>query len=381
MIHQEINLRGPLTFADFVDIVLYHPKYGYYNQTGPRRGRSGDYFTSLQVSPLFAEILADAILEMQETLGTEQFSLIELGSGDGELLENILRVFKEKKMQGRFRVWAVERSIPARDNLWKRLSRFPRCEIVSTLDEIEWMGGLEGCVLSNEWVDALSFHRLRRVGGAWREIYVTHDENQFKEMTGPLSALVSSTFSPLDSIDIQEGHEIEFRPAVSDFLKDFSQKLNRGYVLTVDYGHPRSTLLHPSRSQGTWQCYFQHQANRQVFDHLGEQDITAHVDFSDWGRCGESHGFESALFASQGVFLSYVGQKRIEQALATATDEAGKQVKAALQQLLHPDAMGEKFWVLVQKKEVDLPPTFLEIPNRNKRLLDIKETKNTPRIR
>src|SRR5258708_6253861 len=144
LIRQEIRARGPRTFYEFMDLALYHPLYGYYQRPAPQRGRSGDYFTSLQVSALFPEIFADALLAMRQTLDSDQFTLLEMGAGHGEFLEGVLTVLKNHDALKGLRVWAVECARPARERLMRRLSRFAKCHVVSTLDEIEWMGGADG---------------------------------------------------------------------------------------------------------------------------------------------------------------------------------------------------------------------------------------------
>ncbi len=355
LIRQEIERRGPMDFATFVDLALYHPTYGYYNQPSPRRGRAGDYFTSLQVGDIFPRIFADAILQMKETLGAEQFALIEVGAGNGEFLEGVLKSLAEKRAEskssaGGFRVWAVERSRPARDLLYKKLSRFPRCEVVASMDDIDWMGTLEGCIFSNEFFDALPFERWRKNGKEWSDVRVDVKDGQLLEVGA-------------------EGHEVERRPQIPDIYKQWSAWLARGYVMTVDYGHPRESFLSPSRSNGTWMCYHKHRANKEILARIGDQDITSHVDFTQLVEEGKKAGFDPLLFCSQGVFLSYLGHRRLEAWLNEASEDEKRRRAAAVQQLIHPDAMGEIFWMLLQAKGVEMPPAFAQIPSRLRRLL------------
>lgn len=369
LIRQEIDRAGPMSFSRFVDLALYHPLYGYYNQPVQRRGKGGDYFTSLQVSDIFPRIFASAILQLKETLGTEHFSLIEMGSGNGEFLEGVLTAIAEiarERKQGTwgFRTWAVERSRPARDLLYKRLSRFPRTEVVSSIDDIEWMGTLEGCIFSNEFFDALPFERWRWDGAEWREIEIALKHGEFMEQIagragGPL--MKEPALTP--------GHEIARRPFIPDIYADWGARLQRGYVLTVDYGHPRESFLSPTRANGSWLCYHKHIANKLPYQYIGDQDITAHVDFTQLVEAGKSAGFDPALFCSQGIFLTHLGQAQLETWLATATEDERRKRAGAIQQLLHPDAMGEAFWVLLQSKGVDLPPAFLAMPNRLRRVI------------
>jgi len=364
LVRQQIERFGPMTFERFVDIALYHPKYGYYNRTASQRGRAGDYFTSMQVGGLLPEIFAEALRAMRETLGPEQFSLIEIGAGGGEFLEALLSALSPEDRKG-LRVWAVERSRSARENLWRRLSRFPRCEAVASLDDIDWMGGLEGCVFSNEFFDALPFHRLRRRGVGWKEIYVGLEGGGLVEVEGDLSRPDLASACGLDAVAVPDGAEVEARPMIPSVYEEIGGRLARGYMLTIDYGYPRAALERPDKGNGTWRCFFQHQLSEKPFDNVGKQDITADVDFTQLAEAGLAHDFEPRLFCSQGIFLSHVGQDRIQKRLSGPD---GATVARGLQQLLHPNAMGERFSMLVQTKTADLPPGFSDVPDRRHRL-------------
>ncbi|MCB4757488.1 MAG: SAM-dependent methyltransferase [Elusimicrobia bacterium] len=408
LIVQEVRRKGPMDFGRFVDLALYHPVYGYYNRSANPRGRGGDYFTAPQTSPLFAEILAEAVVAMKEAVGTEHFTFIEMGAGRGELLAALLSVLKREKKLSGVNVWAVERSRPARDHLWRALSRFPRTHVVESLDDVEYVGGLEGCLFSNEFFDALPFHRLRYTASGWKEIYVVLDGDRLAEEEGPLSESVanhakavipaqagiqsgvhglasglrrndgalqrslgaeaSEQESQLDKGIFMEGQEIEVRPTALKAMEEWGRVLNRGYVLTFDYGYSREELYRPDRIAGTWLCYHKHQVNRDPFAHLGDQDITSHVDFTQLAEAGRSAGLEPSLFCSQGLFLSHVGRDRIQGFLSEKGGALHTNVISAIQQLMHPGAMGETFWTLVQTKGVSLPASWQAIPNRSRRL-------------
>jgi SAM-dependent MidA family methyltransferase len=366
LVREQIEHHGPMTFRTFLEIVLYHPRHGYYERSAPVRGRSGDYFTAAQVSPLFPKILADAVMELRNHLGCDQMALIEMGAGDGELLETLLTVLaKENKLKG-FRIWAVERSSSARARLSQRLSRFPRCYVVSSLDEVEWMGGLDGCVFSNELIDALPFHRLRYYKSGWQEVYVSLVGGELQEREGPLSS--PSLASEWTGVVMPEAHEVEVRPQLQDLFQTWAQALSRGFVLSIDYGASREGLLSPVRAQGSWRCFFQHQVNRTPFLHIGEQDITSQVNFSQMAAVGQNNGFDPLLYCSQGIFLSHVGESRIRTMLESSDPVQKHSTARALQQLGHPDAMGEAFSVFLQAKGMGLPPVWNGIPNRRDRL-------------
>ena len=135
--------------------------------------------------------------------------------------------------------------------------------------------------------------------------------------------------------------------------------LARGYVLTVDYGHPRAVLLDPSRANGTAMAYYKHEARADILERAGEQDLTAHVDFTQLALAGSSHGWQPEFFCSQGVLLSTVGEPVIAQFLASAPEAERQKRAAAVRQLVHPSAMGEKFWTLLQIKDAQVPAVVI----------------------
>ena len=164
-----------------------------------------------------------------------------------------------------------------------------------------------------------------------------------------------------------DGQQIEARPAVRSLYEELSIWLSRGYVLTLDYGHPRPLLHDPVRAKGTALCYHRHAANEAFLERVGRQDITAHADFTQLAEEGARSGFDAALFCSQGAFLSHLGAERIP-AFLNGPEETARERASTVQQLVHPAAMGEKFWVLAQTREAALPPVFSGISNRIRRL-------------
>jgi SAM-dependent MidA family methyltransferase len=369
LIEQEIGLHGPMPFSQFMDLALYHPRHGYYSQSTPQRGKEGDYFTSFQVSPVFSDILADVVIQMRATLDSDSFSLIEYGSGGGEFLERLCNSLAERNELKGLRIISIERSRAAREKIMKRLSRFPKCQVVSHLDEVEIVGGLEGCIFSNEFFDALPFHRLRFDGAAFQEIFVTLEGGSLMEIEGPVSSPRLLKNLAIPEFDFLLGQEIEVRPSVNQWFEEIGDSFFRGYVMTFDYGYPRASLYSPQRMKGTWLCYNKHESNQSPLTNIGRQDITAHIDFTQLVEEGRVVGLDPALFASQGLFLTHAGQSRIEKFLQEAPEQEKRQRIGAIQQLVHPSAMGEAFWVLLQTKAVSLPESLQAIPSRLRRLL------------
>jgi SAM-dependent MidA family methyltransferase len=237
--------------------------------------------------------------------------------------------------------------------------------VVASIDDIEAVGGLEGVFISNEFFDALPFRRLRWKSGEWREIFIDKKDDSLIEKEND----IAQTGLPVFLTPLEDGQEIEVRPALDRWVDNWGAMLTRGYVLTVDYGCPRHELVVPHRKNGTWRGYFEHQLQTDALAHIGRQDLTAHVDFTHLVEAGRRVAWEPALFASQGIFLSHVGAAVWEKALAQEDPAARAKVSSALQQLLHPEAMGESFSVLLQAKEAAVPTRFRDIPNRIRRVV------------
>lgn len=225
---------------------------------------------------------------------------------------------------------------------------------------------MEGCLISNELLDAIPFHRLKYSKSTWKEIFIDVKKGALVETEGKLS-------DPhlLSDIDVQnpvKGQEIEIRPQLRTLFSEWSRFLNRGHIVTVDYGYPQQELMSPHRKGGSWMCYSRHKTNNEPLKYLGDQDITAHVDFTDVLIQGRKVEFDPALYCSQGVFLTHMGQKRIEKFLHVADAIEGHKRASAVQQLLHPETMGSTFKVFIQSKTAPLPESFQAIPNRVHRL-------------
>lgn len=353
LIEQEIKRFGPMNFGVFMNLALYHPTHGYYNQKSPRRGRMGDYFTSYQVSDLFPRIFTDVFIAMKKELDADQFTLIEMGAGDGEFIERVLKDFHKRGEYKSLRVYVVEKSKPAREKLWTKLSRFSKCQVIPTLDDIDIVGGVEGCIFSNELFDSFPFRRFIKNEEVESEILIDIKDETLQEVIPEFSS---------------EAHQIEKRIGVDEFFSDAEQILTRGYITTVDYGYPRAELQLPERKNGTWLCYHKHKTSQNALEKIGQQDITAHVDFTELASCGRPHEFKPLLFCKQGIFLSYAGEKIISDFLETANELERVKRARAVQQLLHPEAMGGLFKILIQGRGSSLPENLKKIPNRLQRI-------------
>ncbi len=351
--------QGRITFAEYMDMVLYHHEHGYYSSNAVKLGfEGGDFFTSVHLGYDFGELLAVT------------FSLVEMGAGQGFLALYILK-YCQQNYPDFFAVLKyviVEKSPSLKQEQQQRLQDFP----VSwcSLEEIP-PNSITGCFFSNELVDALPVHQFVLEGGKLQEIYVTTSKEQvftdisplssatvpsFVEVTGELSTPRLAEYFDLVGIDFTQsgytdGYRSEINLAALDWLSIVSGRLQCGYVLTIDYGYPASRYYNPRRSQGTLKCYYHHRHHDNPYVNIGQQDITAHVDFTALERWGDRCGLDKVGFTQQGLFLMALGLGSRIAALSYQEQSISQllQRRESLHELINPLGLGG-FGVLVQSK-------------------------------
>lgn len=397
--HIALNTGHRITFAEYMDMVLYDSEYGYYVKN-VKIGTEGDFFTSVHLGADFGELLAEQFVEMWEILGKPTpFSLVEMGAGQGILAVDILK-YIQQHYPDFFTVLdyiIVEKSPALRQEQQQRLQKFTSHTSGSLAEPgnegageeigypVRWCNledipgnSITGCFFSNELVDAFPVHQLIIKQGRLQEVYVTTGETQnsqsnqirtseipaqtksseFIEVTGELSTPRLAEYFDLVSINLlssayPDGYRTEVNLAALDWLKMVADKLQRGYLLTIDYGYPASRYYTPARSQGTLVCYYQHRQHDNPYIHIGRQDITAHVDFTALECWGKQCGLNSVGFTQQGLFLMGLGIGSRIAAISTsdATIQQSLQRRDALHQLINPQGLGG-FGVLVQSRNL-----------------------------
>ena len=365
--HISQQAQGRIPFVEFMDWVLYHPEQGYYSQ-GLGLGKAGDFFTSSHLGPYLGELLAQQFWDCWQRLGKpEPFTLLEMGAGQGWLAGDILQAIWKRDSQwaSQVRYQIVERSSQLRDrqrqHLQPLLAQWPQMEGVDwvTWEDLE-PETLVGCCFSNELVDAFPVHRLRLHQGQVQEVYVTWMDHgsglgQWQEQYDrPSTDQLLRYFQDL-GIDLThptypDGYSTEVNLAAQNWLGTVASKLQRGYLITIDYGYNSDRYHHPQRYQGTLQCYYQHRRHSDPYQYLGQQDITAHVNFTALKQWGQQMGLEVLGFTRQALFLMALGLGDRLQALDQIQDlQTLLQQRDALHQLLDPTGLGN-FGVLIQGK-------------------------------
>lgn len=357
-----------ITFAEFMDAALYHPKFGYYSTRARQIGTRGDFFTSPHLGAVFGQLLADQFVQMWDILGRPQpFTLVEMGAGQGLMARDILcwiqrshpkcfsclqYIIVEKaagliELQQQHLLAAVDDTLPI---VWKSLEAIAENPVV-------------GCFFSNELVDAFTVHQVVFQQGELYEVYVTLDQDQFVEILDvPSIPALESYFEGLGvrpvGPDYADPYRTEVNLAAQDWLTAVESALQQGYVVTIDYGYPAERYYNRVRSQGTLQCYYRHGRSNDPYVHVGEQDITAHVNFTALEKKGKSLGLENLGVTQQSMFLMALGIGDRIAALGRSESTDAHEVlqrlrqRDAMHQLINPMGLGN-FGVLIQAKGLD----------------------------
>ena len=357
LLAERIRASGPISFSEFMRECLYHPQFGYYSKAEARR--FADYYTSVDVHPIFGRLLARQLSEMWDLLGRPgEFVAVEAGAGAGRLAAHILDFAARElpRFYSAVRYFAVEKSAARRgrqeETLGKHLAdgkATPAAELPSYISA--------GCIFSNELLDAFPVHRVCVEGGAWREIYIACDDQSLMEELGPLTSPEIENYFQEQQITLREGQQAEVNLDAREWIRDAGRKLRRGFVLTVDYGHEAAELYNERHMRGTLLAYSGHQATEDFLERPGEQDLTAHVNFTAldlWGRC---EGLASTGCVSQMAFLVALGRGNEFADLYDAGAGEVERIRARLKlkSLINAEGMGERFQVFIQHKGVAAP--------------------------
>lgn len=359
-IASEIAASGPIPFVRFMELALYHPQFGYYMRSAEpaqeRIGWRGDFYTSSDVHPILGQALAKQAEQMYRLLGRPHpFTIVEMGPGKGLLAKQILTTCAHR--YGSFfqhlRYVLIDRSPAMRE-----LQRGNLAPWLDRPDLVAWMDdpanlpphGVTGLFFSNELLDSFPVHRVQVTSKGIEELWVDYRDGKFIECLMPLSSDTLAHCLRRVSADWPEGYRTEMNLRASDWMKEVAQRLDRGFVLTIDYGHSAQDLYRPDRKRGTFLCYFRQSINDDPFLRVGDQDMTAHVDFSSLAEIGEGQKLRTTGFTNQMSFLMGLG---VEQMIAELEQDS-PQFTAAIH-LLRPHGMGTTFKVLIQHKGIQQP--------------------------
>lgn len=353
-----ISSKGKITFEEFVDLALYHEDTGYYNSCKPKIGVEGDFYTSPDVHPFMGRVLAVMLYEMWGLLDRCDFTIVEMGAGKGRMALDILNEINAvyPDFYSKVSYLIIEKSktfkVEQQDLL---VDHAGTVKWADSLKDSDGVDKIAGCVLSNELIDAFPFHRVCMVGNELKEIYVACDNGGFVEEIHGLSTPDLLDYVKRLKLELPDGYKTEINLEAMRWIKDVSTFLDRGFIITIDYGHPAYSYYDPARHKGTFLCYHNHTTNENPFERIGEQDITAHVDFTSLAQEGTNCGLELEAFMELWSFFLQYGSEVLEQEMNKLQNS--DQIKAfksssAIKNLIHPEGMGGKFKVLIQSRNV-----------------------------
>ncbi len=354
IIEQEIARDGVISFARFMEVALYCPNFGYYERKEKAPGRPGDYYTSVSVGSLFGELLAAQFAGWLASMPAKPRQLVEAGAHNGQLARDILRSLQETRpdLLGFLEYWILEPSEVRRESQKETLREFSSA--------VRWFRnwdkvpptGINGIIFSNELLDAMPVHRFGWDADAkkWCEWGVASSGKEFvwKKVPSPRSEVRSPALPAALLEVLPDGFTTEVSPAAVNWWRRAAATLRSGKLLAFDYGLAAEEFFTPERKDGTLRAYYQHHQSNELLARPGEQDLTAHVNFTAVREAGESAGLTSESFITQGQFLTAIVERMVGE---SEFRERLTAQSRPFHTLTHPDHLGRRFRVLVQSRE------------------------------
>jgi len=353
-----------ITFADYMNLCLYDSEYGYYNSENILIGKSGDFYTSASLSSDFGELLAIQLEEFWCVMDKPSpFHLVEVGAGEGNLTINILNYLKTHYPDffQSIEYIIIEKSEILAEKQKQIIKKSFNKSVISKWykwEDIE-NNSLQGCIFSNELIDAFPVHLVEFNQGILQEVYLTNNEGNLTEVLGNLSTVeIEDFFKTLNINFSQDIYPEKYRTEVNiqalNWLKTVTKKLKKGYVLTIDYGYQGDKYYHPQRFQGTLKCYYQHRHHNNPYVNIGCQDITSHVNFTALEVYGERYGLSNIAYTPQALFLMNLGLGDRICGLSSGKIPIGEMIERRnqLHSLINPEGLGN-FGVLLQGKNLN----------------------------
>lgn len=338
---------GVLPFEEFMRRALYEPELGYYERSARTVGRTGDFYTSVSVGPLFGELLGHQFARWLDALDAPP-CILESGAHDGRLAGDILGGLRRIRpdLAADLTYWIVEPS-PTRE-------RWQRERLAAFGDHVRWSPTLPvtaGICVSNELLDAFPVRPVRWDARAarWMEVGVRTEGDTFLEALmsrrddTPVPDLPTEVLAVLP-----DGFTTETSPDAEAWWRAAATTLTRGHLLAIDYGLTAEEFLVPQRHRGTRRGYRGHRFVNDLLADPGECDLTAHVHFTRIQEVGERCGWRTEGLLPQRTALTRILEDILSRDPSWAAWTPG-QVRQ-FQTLTHPEHLGRSFRWLVQSR-------------------------------
>lgn len=355
-IKEEALRKGVISFARFMELALYCPNLGYYEQLAVSPGRKGDFFTSVSVGSLFGELLAYHCSEWLDQMVGQQWQIVEAGAHDGRLARDMLRWLQTHRpdISNSLEYWILEPSAIRKQCQQNTLGKL--------VGSVRWFNfwselptsGVNGVIISNELLDAFPTHRLawNAVEKKWLEWGVAVKKDEFVSAKMPDDSAGRCAYAaevpPEVLAVLPDGFTTEFCPLANQWWHQAANALKSGKLITLDYGLTAEEFFAPQRKEGTLRAYFRHHQSADLLANSGEQDITANVNFTAIRETGEKAGLTTETFVTQAQFLTeiFATMSRDNRLQSQWTSNQVRQ----FQTLTHPEHLGHSFRVLVQSR-------------------------------
>jgi len=339
--------NGDLPFREFVELVLYHPACGYYTRAKNPVGKGADYVTAPLLSPVFSYALGNLVREFLGRNEGEVCSIVDIGCGDGSLIRDLAQ--RDADPNARF--FGVDRAL-------SRLGPSSASGWQSATSLAEVPKGTAQLIFSNELYDAFPFSRVVRRGDGLHELCVTERDGSLDWSEREAPAELIRYFEDR-RVELTDGQFADVSPEWESFHADVVRFVERGLLVTIDYGFPADKLFHPrARRFGTAAAYSGQRVSRDLLANPGQQDLTAHINFGDLQRAGESNGASTLFFDRLAKFLltlditSHELFRPVHEVTISGAEEglALIQERENARRLVLPDGIGVEMRVLVQAK-------------------------------
>jgi len=364
LIGSQIQVAGGfIPFVDYMDLVLYHPQYGYYTHPRKRIGKDGDFITSVSIGRCFGKLLARHFASYLVRMGDccRDLVLVEPGAEDGHLAIDVMRELEQvlpDSVYNRLNYVAIE---PFARKKARLLDIFEaedagRFRVVSGWHELK---GSSGVLMANEFLDAMPVERLRWRGGEWLRICVAggnHQLPQFHEVEVPINDPELAGLARALPVGLEDGFTIELNTGLEEWFNDLVDHFSMLHCCLIDYGLCEGEVFSPSRKAGTLRGYSRHRIEECPFAAPGITDLTTHVDFDRVRESAETAGFEILEFNDQHRFLVNAARSwLLEIERSGSVGEEDRQLLNQFQTLSHPTMMGGVFKVLEMSRGVPAP--------------------------
>jgi SAM-dependent MidA family methyltransferase len=344
--------NGWISFYDFMHLALYAPNLGYYAAGLQKFGSGGDFTTAPEMTPVFAQTVANQIAEV---LAQSQGGVMELGAGTGKLALNILLALAEKDCLPEY-YYIVDVS--------SHLQQVQRETLQAGLPEslfarVKWLTELpnsfDGVIIGNEVLDAIPIHIIQKQNSeiVARGVAIENDTLVWQNQQLTNSEADQALLREVEALNLPDDYTTEVCPAAAGLIASLATTLQKGAIIMIDYGFEAAAYYHAQRSEGTLMCHYQHQAHDNPLTHVGLQDITAHVNFTQIAQAGVDHDLDMAGYTNQATFLVNCGILDVMSQIDPDDIQQYAPMASAVQKLLSPAEMGELFKVIMFTKEID----------------------------